>query len=403
MKKLNSLLFLMFSVIFSFSQAPTWKIYNTSNSQIPWNKFKSMDFDAQGNLWGCYDNSGGSAHLTRFDGTTFTNYISSAWVNDVCAAAGGGVWFTTSNMELQKYDGTFHVYTNSLLSSPWMEPVYADLSGNVWIVNYSEKYVVKFDGTNWTKYDHTNSCIPDNFILDMVDHNGSIWMATPDSGLVKFGNTGCELYNTSNSMLPNNKIYALKKGKGDSLWFVCSGYLGYFTGTVWQLFQNTSLTTANSIEFDSKGNIWISNPDFTNGGVFKYDRQGWTVYSKSNSPIPTNQINDMKIDKNDHVWIATWGSGLVEMTPSTSSVQPQDEMKKAEIYPSCAADFIYLTIPENLSCTAEICDMAGKVMFWGTFLGPERQRLDVSAFTKGIYLLKLNCDDEVLTGKFVKQ
>jgi len=382
------------------AQTPEFVIYNTSNSQIPWNKFKAMDFDKNGHLWGGYDNSGSVPHLTRFDGSAFTNYINNAWVNDVVADASGDIWFTTSNMELQKYDGSFHIYTDALMSSPWMEPLFADLSGNLWVVNNSSKYIARFNGSSWLRLDYTNSCLPNSSIRDFADHKNFIWMAASDSGLVKFGNTECMLYHTGNSPLPDNHVFALKAGKGDTLWFVCTGNLGYFTGSDWFFYPNTSLTSAVSLQIDSKGNIWIANPNFTSGGVFRFDRQNWTVYNKDNSPIPTNQILDMKVDSNDRIWVATWGSGLVKMTPYPASVREIDH--KVQCYPDPVRDKLTIVLPEAGNYEVDILSLTGQVWMRQPFGQSYSCTFDIGFLPPQVYLVRIWGEKRNMIKKIVK-
>jgi len=386
----------------TFCQTPTWKIYNTSNSNIPWNKFKAMDFDEVGNLWGCYDNSGTVPHLTKFDGDTFINFMTTAWVNDIISDNDGDMWLTTSNMELQKYNGNFTIYTNALLNSPWLEPIFVDPAFNVWIVNNNNSYLIKFNGSNWVKYDHTNSCLPASSILCLNFFKNDLWLGTADSGLVKFGNIQCMVYKTTNSPLPSNRILALQKGVGDTLWFVCPGNLGYFDGTNWKMYANANLISANSIQFDSKGCIWISNPDFTKGGIFKFDRTNWTIYSKSNSPIPTNQILDMKVDDEDNVWIATWGSGLVKMSPYTSSIIDYKSVN-ISVYPNPASDNLLVSLPVTDNYKAEIVSLSGQINISSQIFNQSNFTLDVSNLEEGCYILKIQSQTINYCYKIIKQ
>lgn len=57
--------------------------------------------------------------------------------------------------------------------------------------------------------------------------------------------------------------------------------------------------------------LWIG----TKIGLFKYNTQNGTkiLYSQSNSQLPNNFINTLKIDKDKSLWIGTYGGGLVNL------------------------------------------------------------------------------------------
>jgi len=401
MKTILTLLFISCLFMVSLAQTPQWKIYNTTNSKIPWNKFKSMVFDKTGDLWGAYDNSGAVPHLTRFNGDTFINYLENGWVNYLTADKSGDIWFTTSNMELQNYKGNFVIYSNSLLSSPWMEPVFVDPAYNVWIANKNNNSLIKFTGSNWLEYKPDNSIVPESGILCMASYKGDLWFGTTDSGLVKFGNLDKRIYNTTNSTLPSNRILALLEGKGDTLWMVCQGYLGYFDGTSFTFFPHNNLKSVNSLQMDSKGIIWISNPDFTNGGVYKYDRKNWTIYNKTNSPLPTNQLLDLKIDKNNNIWIATWGSGLVQMSPYVSTIN-ENLSVYLNVFPNPANEIIQMKLPDNSDYQINLFNSNGQQINNYLTGNTSKFEIDISFLPEGIYFLTVYSENFIKTLKFIK-
>jgi len=60
------------------------------------------------------------------------------------------------------------------------------------------------------------------------------------------------------------------------------------------------------IKEDNKGNIWISSSRI---GLFKFDGNSWVFFNHINAGLSSVAINDMTIDDNDNIWIAT-NSGL---------------------------------------------------------------------------------------------
>lgn len=57
-----------------------------------------------------------------------------------------------------------------------------------------------------------------------------------------------------------------------------------------------------NFEYDKTGILWIGT---FNGGLIKVDNDQFTNYTTNNSALPGNLINDIFIDQNSKVWVAT--------------------------------------------------------------------------------------------------
>ncbi|HED38550.1 MAG TPA: T9SS type A sorting domain-containing protein [Ignavibacteria bacterium] len=125
-------------------------------------------------------------------------------------------------------------------------------------------------------------------------------------------------------------ITGIIETNGDSIW-VSSKYSGieqYYIPNIFSVRSTLILNSKNSelptnnvsdMKFDKEGNLWIATfeYDFRNtnlGGVSKFDGNNWTIYNQNNSPIPTDQITKIEFDKNGNLWIGTNGKGLIEYT-----------------------------------------------------------------------------------------
>ncbi len=129
--------------------------------------------------------------------------------------------------------------------------------------------LAKFDGTNWTIFNTSNSELPHNVVYSItIDGNGDKWIGTRE-GLAKFDGTNWTVYNTSNSGLPDNRI--------------------------------SSLTT------DDNGNTWIGT---TYEGLVKFDGTDWTAFNTLNSGLPYNYIKTITIDESGNKWIGTAFGGM---------------------------------------------------------------------------------------------
>lgn len=59
---------------------------------------------------------------------------------------------------------------------------------------------------------------------------------------------------------------------------------------------------------DQHGVIWVA----TEGGLLKIDKMNSVLLTKSNSELPTNTLQDILIDSNNSLWMASYDKGLIK-------------------------------------------------------------------------------------------
>ena len=130
------------------------------------------------------------------------------------------------------YKGLFEIngttITNHLIQ-PYGFPLNASVScvdfdsyNNKWVGVY-DGGIGKFDGTNWTNYNASNSLLPEDKIWSIaVDQNNIVWIGTETKGLVKFDGLNWTIYNTSNSPITSNRIDAISVDKLNNVWIAPS-------------------------------------------------------------------------------------------------------------------------------------------------------------------------------------
>jgi sugar lactone lactonase YvrE len=239
--------------------------------------------------------------------------------------------------------------------------------------------LVKFDGTNWTVYNTSNSGLPDNDVSSLaIDGSGNKWIGIfdyfgNDGGLAKFDDTRWTVYNTSNSGLPNNYVH--------------------------------------SLAIDGSGNVWIGT---SGGGLAKFDDTSWTVYNTSNSGLPVNTIECLAIDGSGNVWIGT-GSGLavyreggvvsVEENPIRAIVPNDYLLSQNYPNPFNPTTTIKYALPQRSDLVITVYNVLGKEVM--TLINDEQEagvyevEFNASTLASGIYFYQLRAGNYVETKKMI--
>lgn len=204
-----------------------------------------------------------------------------------------------------------------------------------------------------------------------------------------------------------------------------------------------------TMEFDSRNTLWLSCRDtikygaigqIWGGGLTRFDGKSWQSFNIDNSGIPSNTIMDIAIDKNDHLWLATYGhvgitkydgtnwksynqenSGIAwdEVSKITldygrdliwlnhmnnsgistaklnfkanSIYMPSiDNAISSFIYPNPAKDHIAFQLKEDeIPEKAEVYDMSGRLICSKPIEGSSVALSELNIHQKGIYLLKI--------------
>ncbi|MBN1790234.1 MAG: T9SS type A sorting domain-containing protein [Bacteroidales bacterium] len=176
----------------------TLTIYNTANSGIAGNIIWDGGImeDADHTMWfGMIGGFGDTGGLSKFDGTTWSNYNTS---NSGIPSNGvlcslmdntGNVWlgFGWNGYGVTRFDGSSWITYNtgnSDLISDQVYSLYQDQMGNIWFGTYSG--LSKFDGSTWESFTMENSGLSSNTIYSITeDFQGSILIAT-DNGLCRY-------------------------------------------------------------------------------------------------------------------------------------------------------------------------------------------------------------------------
>ena len=235
-----------------------------------------------------------------------------------------------------------------------------DSNGLLWsITSLIQKPLKSYDpSTNqWESYDFT-ALIPDPIFDNLgfkeliLAPSGTIFIGGFSQSVIGFnknnGNPLLKNINEDEGNLPSKSVRAIALDKRNQLWIGTDLGLRVLYNTS-NFFTDDNVTTEpiiiledgipkelleeqfiSDIKVDGSNNKWVAT---IGSGLFYLSSDGQqTIYhfTKDNSPLPSNNINDLSID-NGVVHIAT-DRGLLSFKSGGSS--PTDELNEAYIYPN---------------------------------------------------------------------
>ena len=176
--------------LIEFSGDSTWTTHSAVNTA---NGHRQLLIDNNQTFWigdgeGLYFYSGDSLHYIQPQVGPLGLYVT-----DIKKDSSGNIWLAVGLGgwgNLIKYDG------NSFSGFPPVATaVEFDSEGNLWIGTESFTFdaeIIKYDGTNWTTYNQSNSQMPATIMItDLAfDKLGNLWVGTLDAGLLIFNENG---------------------------------------------------------------------------------------------------------------------------------------------------------------------------------------------------------------------
>lgn len=259
--------------------------------------------------------------------------------------------------------GIYNQSNSTLL--PFVSDLYLTLEGKydqenaLWVLNGRvDDALNKFDNGQWTSYSF-GDLISDpleelGFPSLVIDRSGTKFIGSYSLGLIGYNENG-NLIKTiergdQEGNLPGNYIGALALDNSNRLWIGTNKGLRVLNNTA-DFFTNENVTAneiiiledgvpkellfqqfITDIEVDGSNNKWIGTVD---SGLFYFSSDGQETifhFTKDNSPLPSNGINDVTIDQSSgKVYIAT-DKGMVSFNSGGST--PKEGLTKAFIYPN---------------------------------------------------------------------
>ncbi|RTY89288.1 T9SS type A sorting domain-containing protein [Flavobacterium sp. GSP27] len=419
--------------IFSLQVAPSslWVVYGDYTSDYnpyPLDSYGISKFSATGWLNIPYEAVLGAQSMTRI----IVNPINE---NEVYASS-----FFSGLLKIENdVPKILYNQTNSALESlTFAGPNYKDIringtafdkTGNLWVTNSRIKNGLKVlrPSGQWQSYamdailDSPND---NNFGTIAIDRNGTKWLSTNGDGVIGFNEsntrfkkitTGADLGN-----LPVSDVRTIAIDTRNQLWIGTTKGLRILSNV--SSFQSDDQMTTNpiiitddnlaqellyeqfitDIAVDGANNKWIGTAD---SGLFLVSPNGQETkyhFTISNSPLPSNVINDIEINSaTGEVFIAT-AKGLISFKGIATAAN--DDLSNAYVYPNPVRPEYQGTVKiAGLldKANIKITDIGGNLVYETTSEGGTIE-WDTTAFGKykvasGVYMIFISAQDGVET------
>ena len=298
-----------------------------------------------------------------------------------------------------------------------------DKDGNLWLTNAFVQKAIKVLRSNgqWQSYnlaDVAPTVSTGRYGPMSIDKNRTKWVPSINDGLIAFNenyNNKFIVINTTNGNLPDNDVRCVAVDNRNQLWI--GTYAGLRTVSVDRFISSDELTTNAiiiqegdlaqelfyqqtilDIAVDGANRKWVSIAD---GGVFLVSSDGQeTIYrfTKNNSPLPSDNINDIEIDGvSGEVFFAT-DKGMVSFLGT--STKPSDSLSDVFVYPNpVRPNFVGTVKISGLTDKAnvKITDIEGNLVYEATSSGGTIE-WDTKAFGKhkvasGVYMIFVASED----------
>ncbi|GAB4168570.1 MAG: hypothetical protein Kow00108_01710 [Calditrichia bacterium] len=307
MKKLATITILLVLLLVGNVWGQNFTLFNSENSQLPYNAVYSIYEDSDGNIWfGGQRDAVGIATVSTIapDLSTWTIWDPADLGMDIVGDRAyyitegndGTMWFCTHyGVSCRRPDGTVETFW----VDEYTRSIFRDSNGTIYASNRDAGgiYVSADNGSNW-----------------------ELW------GMDKLGMTS-----------GRPEIYGLEETADGKLW-ICTWYGVFYIDTegVGHAIPEVEGYWTYAMTKDENDNLWV--PDNDTHDLYKITTDGQvTVYDSTVAEVLKYPINDLKSDMGGNLILATSGAGLVVLNTtnweytaytnaSTAGAVPQDTL-----------------------------------------------------------------------------
>lgn len=219
-------------------------------------------------------------------------------------------------------DVLYYNSANSGLPHNEVRDIYLDSQGNLWFATAGGLGELRRDGS-WCFYYTLNSELPSDNVFSLSgDGAGGIWVGTAEGVAHLNPKREWTIFKGETGLFPQSKIFDIAVDEDWGAWFATAEGLFHASYATlpaerkWKMFNslNSYLPSdiITAVAIDRAGRKWLAVHDRYGGTLCLLDPRGsWSFLDAEGAGLKFFSVRDIFIDKNDGVWIATWGEGAV--------------------------------------------------------------------------------------------
>ena len=423
----------IFLLIFYQVQAQIdWINFNTSNSNIPYNKIKSIEFGSSLNSNG--DIFVGTAYGLGVLNIDNANFPNNSWTtfyeetnpnigligNDIINIQkniNGDVWICTTNGisildynvslgELVYENWSYLNTNNSEMPSNMARTILFENTGKTWIGTTAGLAII--ENNTWDIQTFETEGIFSNNIKKIIQkpNTPDVYIGTLNGGFYSWDGDTFNYWNNTNSGLTDNTINDFIFDSVNNL-IIASPSAGlevYTSSNNWILLNSTTnpelpyfINSLQNIVIDNDNNLWISTME---NGLIKYKDTNWTFYNEENSGLPDNKINCLKYDELFNLlWIGTETMGVVMLDLNQENISINEPLEKNNFNPYFRKNSLELSYSEKGLIT--IYNSAGNLILQHN-TQHNTESIPIRELKAGCYIIKFQTCNQTISKLVIK-
>ena len=409
-----------------------WVNFNTSNSNIPYNKVNSIEFGSPLNSNG--DIFIGTAYGLGVLNLDTPNYPNNTWSsfyeetdpnvgligNDIINIQkniNGDMWICTTNgISVLEYNFSLGELTyenwsylntnNSEMPSNMARTILFEDTGKIWIGTTAGLAII--ENNTWDVQTFETEGVFSNNIKKIIQkpNNQGVYIGTLNGGFYYWDGNIFNYWNNTNSGLTDNTIndFVFDSVNNFIITSPSAGLEVYTEAGNWVLLNSTTnpelpyfVNSLQNIIIDNDNNLWISTME---NGLIRYKNTNWTFYNEENSGLPDNQINCLKYDELlNRLWIGTETEGVVMLDLNQEKISINEPLEKNPFNPYFRNNSLILNCSENGFIT--IYNSAGNLITQYNIQNNTKS-IPTSYLKPGLYIIKLEAPNKTISKIVIK-
>lgn len=308
------------------SHTHTFKVYNTANSNLPWNMSRAVAIDPNGTVWMGTDQGlaclkGDEMYVFNQENSPLRTYPKNR--KDMLAIMAmecdneGRIWISQGYEHFIVANGEWSHFNDKNSPVGWGIRFSKDKCGNLWLPTSNGTY--RQENGRWITVDSTTYPLPSNNIMTIyTDSRHRTWIGSRKGSIMVDGDS-IETFENTPFSIKDKDISRVLEDKAGNIWITIFGSDKEATTALrlydkdgkWHeyscpLIKNWKNETISDIALNEETNeLWISIYHI-GLALLHTDTGKWELYTPDNSNLPDSYIEDIELDKNGKLWVATF-------------------------------------------------------------------------------------------------